>query len=104
MSLCCTPGFGKTIAWLTVGASPFSLQQHPFSMSTLATRPDRLEFFAQQSGDFKKFLSRVEAGSRTWLEGTYGVFTMNPGAGRRTVFIAGGVSMRRLHSERFDLV
>ncbi|TVR65083.1 MAG: hypothetical protein EA420_04020, partial [Candidatus Competibacteraceae bacterium] len=31
-------------AWLTLGDTPFSLQQHPFSMSSSPTHPTRLEF------------------------------------------------------------
>ncbi len=80
-------------AWLTLGGSPFSLQQHPFSMASPASQADRLEFFAKQSGDFTRSLSDVETGTRAWLEGPYGVFTMNLGAGRRTVFIAGGIGI-----------
>jgi predicted ferric reductase len=80
-------------AWLTLGDSPFSLQQHPFSMTSLASRPDRIEFFIKQSGDFTRSLSTVEIGSRAWLEGPYGVFTMVPSAARRTVFIAGGIGI-----------
>lgn len=80
-------------AWLTLGPSPFSLQQHPFSMASPATRRDRLEFVAKQVGDFTQSLSTVEIGTKAWLEGPYGVFTMDPGAGRRAVFIAGGIGI-----------
>ncbi len=85
-------------AWLTLGPSPYSLQQHPFSMASPAARPDRLEFFIKQSGDFTQWLSKVEIGTRAWLEGPYGVFTMDPAAGRRTVFIVGGIGITPVFS------
>jgi predicted ferric reductase len=85
-------------AWLTLGPSPFSLQQHPFSMASVATRCHRLEFIAKQVGDFTESLSDVEIGTAAWLEGPYGVFTMEPGAGRRTVFIAGGIGITPMMS------
>ncbi len=85
-------------AWLTLGPSPFSLQQHPFSMSSLVTRRDRVEFIVKQSGDFTRSLSTVEVGTQAWLEGPYGVFTMNPSAGRRTVFIVGGIGITPVYS------
>jgi len=80
-------------AWLTLGPSPFSLQQHPFSMASMATRAERLEFIINPSGDFTETLPDVEIGTPAWLEGPYGVFTMDPSAGRRNVFIAGGIGI-----------
>jgi len=85
-------------AWLTLGPSPFSLQQHPFSMASVASRADCLEFIVNQVGDFTETLSDVEIGTHAWLEGPYGVFTMDPNAGRRTVFIAGGIGITPLIS------
>ena len=31
-------------AWMTVGHSPFTVQQHPFSFASSAEQPKRLEF------------------------------------------------------------
>jgi predicted ferric reductase len=44
-------------AWLTLGDTPFSLQQHPFSMSSSPTHPTRLEFIVKQAGDFTRRLA-----------------------------------------------
>jgi predicted ferric reductase len=95
-------------AWLTLGDTPFSLQQHPFSMSSSPTHPTRLEFIVKQAGDFTRRLAGVGPGARAFLEGPYGVFSMPEGADRRAVFIAGGIgitpilSMLRARRERGD--
>lgn len=80
-------------AWITLGDTPFSMQQHPFSIDSDATRPHRLEFTAKHSGDFTNSLPQVKPGTRAWVEGPYGVFSIDPGAGLRAVFIAGGVGI-----------
>ncbi|MFO7640195.1 MAG: ferredoxin reductase family protein [Candidatus Competibacteraceae bacterium] len=95
-------------AWLTLGDTPFSLQQHPFSMSSSPTHPIRLEFVVKQAGDFTRRLASVEPGARAFLEGPYGVFSMPESEDRRAVFIAGGIgitpilSMLRARRERGD--
>ncbi len=85
-------------AWLTLGDSPFSVQQHPFSMSSDCSQPRRLEFTAKHSGDFTCGLPKVAPGTRAWLEGPYGAFSIDPSAGRRAVFIAGGVGITPIMS------
>ncbi|MDO8827279.1 ferredoxin reductase family protein [Methylophaga sp.] len=80
-------------AWLTLGDSPFSIQQHPFSMASSATHPERLEFVIKEAGDFTDYLSRVKAGDKAFLEGPYGVFTLDPKAVRRAVFVGGGIGI-----------
>lgn len=85
-------------AWITLGDTPFSLQQHPFSIDSDATRPHRLEFTAKHAGDFTNSLKDVKPGTRAWVEGPYGVFSIDPSAGRRAVFIAGGVGITPIMS------
>ena len=91
-------------AWLTLGKTPFSLQQHPFSMSCSNRHPHRLEFTIKQLGDFTATLPDTPAGTRAWLEGPYGIFAREPGVERRAVFIAGGIGitpiLSMLHSTR----
>lgn len=79
--------------WLTLGDSPFSLQQHPFSICSSAAHPERLEITAKALGDFTSGLSEVKPGTRAWLEGPYGVFFHDATRSRATVFIAGGVGI-----------
>ncbi|THK40493.1 hypothetical protein E8Q33_13825 [Methylophaga sp. SB9B] len=79
--------------WLTMGDSPFSTQQHPFSMASSATNPERLEFVIKEVGDFTHHLSKVKAGDKAFLEGPYGVFSLDPNAKRRAVFVVGGIGI-----------
>ncbi|WP_027158523.1 ferredoxin reductase family protein [Methylobacter luteus] len=80
-------------AWLTLGDTPFSLQQHPFSICSSAVRTDRLAITAKALGDFTDGLSEVKPGTRAWLEGPYGVFFHDAASSRGAVFIAGGVGI-----------
>ena len=80
-------------AWLTLGHSPFSIQQHPFSMASSASQPGQLEFVIKEAGDFTRYLSTVKPGETAFLEGPYGVFTMDPTTQRRAVFIVGGIGI-----------
>ncbi|MEX0742339.1 MAG: ferric reductase-like transmembrane domain-containing protein, partial [Phycisphaeraceae bacterium] len=39
-------------AWLTLGSTPWTLQQHPFSFSSSAAEPTRVRFTIKELGDF----------------------------------------------------
>jgi predicted ferric reductase len=90
---------------LTIGDSPLSMQQHPFSLASSAL-DRRIELTAKGSGDFTAGLAHVAAGTRAWLEGPYGAFTLDLDKSRGAVFIAGGVgitpfmSMLRTYRDR----
>jgi predicted ferric reductase len=79
-------------AWLTLGSSPFALEQHPFSFASSAQRPRRLELTIKELGDFTSRIDRVAPGTTAFLEGPYGAFTLDPDAGG-AVFIVGGVGV-----------
>src|SRR5690606_20330356 len=81
-------------AWLSLGDSPWTMQQHPFSMTSSADEEGAVEFTIKALGDFTSTIQDVEAGSRAWLEGPYGVFTWKPGqCPEGAVFITGGVGI-----------
>lgn len=80
-------------AWITLGDTPFAVQQHPFSMASTAADPTCLEFIAKRAGDFTCSLPDIEPGSRAFVEGPYGVFSMDVAANRRAVFVAGGIGI-----------
>ena len=96
--------------WLTLGPSPFSLQQHPFSISSSAERSERLTLTIKELGDFTSTISEVSPGTTAFLEGPYGAFTpAGPeDAVKGTVFVVGGVgitpvmSMLRTFRDRGD--
>lgn len=85
-------------AWLTLGDSPFSLHQHPFSFSSSALSPRRLEFTIKELGDFTRTIGQVPLGSRAYLEGPFGAFNIDVNASDETVFIAGGIGIAPIMS------
>lgn len=96
--------------WLTLGPTPFTIQQHPFSLSSSAERPHRPEITIKALGDFTSRVREVPVGTRAWLEGPFGAFTPRPAPepGEGTAFIVGGVgitpvlSMLRTYRDRGD--
>jgi len=95
--------------WITLGDSPFSLQQHPYSLSSSAdTAPVRLTVTIKEDGDFSTRARRTEPGMTAFLEGPYGAFVPPAGPDVGCVMIAGGVGvtpfmgMLRTFAERRD--
>lgn len=80
-------------AWLTLGDSPFTLQQNPYSFSSSDhLSPQRLEFTAKELGDFSERIINAAVGTSAFLEGPYGSFCLDddsPGA----IFIMGGIGV-----------
>ena len=80
-------------AWLTLGGSPFTLQQNPYSFSSSdRDAPQRLEFTAKKLGDFSERLVESNVGETAFIEGPYGYFCLDddsPGA----VFVMGGIGI-----------
>jgi len=96
-------------AWITLDISPFRMREHPFSMSSSAEQPDRLEFGIKALGDFTNTIKDIKPGTKAYLDGPYGVFTIDryeDAAG--FVLIAGGIgitpmmSMLLTHADRQD--
>lgn len=86
-------------AWLTLNITPFSMREHPFSMSSSGDHADRLEFGIKAIGDFTSRIKDVQPGTRAYLDGPYGVFTIDryyDSAG--FVLIAGGVGITPIFS------
>lgn len=79
-------------AWLTLGASPFSVRQHPFSFSSSAETRGRVEFTIKALGDFTARIGDVAPGTTAFVEGPYGAFTIDEHA-PGFVFIVGGVGV-----------
>lgn len=86
-------------AWLTLGITPLSMREHPFSMSSNGDRADRIEFGIKALGDFTRTIQQIQPGTKAYLDGPYGVFTTErywDSAG--FVLIAGGVGITPLYS------
>jgi predicted ferric reductase len=70
-------GSHSATPWLAVRLnlhnSPFSLTEHPFSISSApADQPD-LAFTVKQNGDFTNRIGDVAVGTRPWIDGPYWV-------------------------------
>jgi predicted ferric reductase len=95
-------------AWLIVGRSPFALTQHPFSFSSSAGSAGPIEFTIKSRGDFTGTIGAVAPGTRAYVDGPYGLFTIERHPGPGFVLVAGGVgitpliSMLRTHADRGD--
>jgi predicted ferric reductase len=83
--------------WLTLGPSPFSLDQHPFSISSSAARPEEVELTVKELGDFTAEVGRVEPGTVAFLDGPYGGFVPDDEAGG-IVCVAGGIGITPIMS------
>jgi predicted ferric reductase len=77
--------------WLNLGHSPFSLTEHPFSISSAPAAGPHLAFTIKESGDFTNHIGKVPAGTTAYLDGPHGTFTLQGRAAKRIVLIAGGV-------------
>jgi predicted ferric reductase len=95
-------------AWLKIGRSPWGVEEHPFSFSSSAERPDRIEFGIKELGDFTAGIGSVPAGTRVLLDGPHGSFSCDFHSAQSLLFIAGGIgispilSMLRTLADRKD--
>jgi predicted ferric reductase len=80
-------------AWIKLARSPFTLEEHPFSFSSSAERPQRVEFGIKALGDFTGRISDVPPGTRAFLDGPHGAFSIDRYPAVGYVFIAGGVGI-----------
>jgi predicted ferric reductase len=95
-------------AWIKLGDSAYTIQEHPFSFSSSAEVPERLEFGIKELGDFTAGIGETRLETRAYLDGPHGSMSIDryPAAGY--VFIAGGigitpiVSMLRTMADRDD--
>jgi predicted ferric reductase len=86
--------------WIAVGRSPFAITQHPFSFSSSADPPPGgpVAMTIKAAGDFTKTVPDVTPGTRVYLDGPHGVFSMDRRQAPGYVFIAGGVGVTPLYS------
>lgn len=95
-------------AWLTIGKSPFSITEHPFSFSSSAMHPEQLRFTIKELGDFTDTIGTVTPGTRVYVDGPYGTFSPDMHVAPGYVFVVGGVgvapviSILRTFADRHD--
>jgi predicted ferric reductase len=80
--------------WLKIGASPFVIHENPFSIVS-APGAARVEFLIREAGDFTSNVGALELGTRAWIDGPYGAFTLAAASAsaRHIVLLAGGVGL-----------
>jgi predicted ferric reductase len=80
-------------AWIKLAGSAFTLEEHPFSFASSAERRDRIEFGVKALGDFSSAIADVPPGTKAYVDGPHGAFTIDryPAAGY--VLFAGGVGI-----------
>lgn len=86
-------------AWLTAWESPFSDQEHPFSISSSAENPERIAFTIKELGDFTRTIKKMQPGQLVYLDGPFGAFSVDrhPHA-KGYIFIAGGIGITPMMS------
>lgn len=95
-------------AWVKLSASPFTLEEHPFSFSSSALRPERVEFGVKALGDFTRALGEIPAGTPAYLDGPHGAFSIDRYEAPGYLFFAGGagispfISVLRTMADRGD--
>ncbi len=96
------------VAWLSIGHSPFRIEEHPFSYVSSAEHPERLIFGIKDLGDFTSTVGSIPPGAKAYVDGPYGTFDLDQHAERSHIFIAGGIgsapimSMLRTLADRND--
>ena len=89
--------------WLKLGESPFTLTEHPFSISSSPSASPQLRFTIKESGDFTQQIGKITKGSRAFIDGPHGHFLMGNQENKGIVFIAGGVGIAPIISMINDL-
>lgn len=86
-------------AWITIGNSPFSESEHPFSFSSSAEQPEMLTFTIKELGDFTRTIKTLQPGQVVYVDGPFGHFSVDrhPHA-KQFVMIAGGVGITPMMS------
>lgn len=94
-------------AWITLGRSPYSIREHPFSMSSCPADRPRVSFMIKEVGDFTRRIGSTPIGTVAYLDGPHGNLTLVDREGEGLAFIAGGVGLapvmsilRQLRAER----
>jgi predicted ferric reductase len=90
-------------AWLNLGHSPFSIVEHPFSISSSPAARPRLAFTIKESGDFTNRIGTIALGTRAYVDGPHGSFTVEGRTQGPLAFVAGGVGFAPIMGMLRDL-
>ena len=85
-------------AYLKVGRSPWTVEEHPYSIASSAEASRRLAFGIKALGDFSGGVRHIEPGTRVFVDGPHGAFSIDRAQAPGYVFIAGGVGITPMMS------
>jgi len=89
-------------AWICLGRTPFFKEQHPLSFSSdgdVTTGDGEIAFTIKDLGDWSgTVVPRVKPGDRVFVDGPYGVFSVDHERGPGIVLITGGIGITPLYS------
>jgi predicted ferric reductase len=95
------PFSGGQFAWLTTRTSPFSIYHHPISMSSGGEidQTGRIQFTIRNLGDWSgSAVPKLEVGRKVWVDGPYGVFSIDREQAQGFVLLGGGVGITPMRS------
>lgn len=79
--------------FLTIDRTPFSLEQHPFSVASSAAGSSDIEFAVKELGDYTSAIGEVPVGSRAFVQGPHGSLQLPDAPVRGLVLVAGGIGI-----------
>lgn len=79
--------------WITFGETPFSLQQHPFTISSAPEEGPKISLTVKELGDFTSEIKNIKMGTSAFIEGPYGNFTLSQHPKAHHIIIAGGIGI-----------
>ena len=86
--------FPGQFAFVTVCSDHISKEEHPFTIASSPSRPDKLEFIIRNSGDWTQRIQNLRPGDQVFLDGPYGLFThLRCPLDQELVMIAGGIGI-----------
>jgi predicted ferric reductase len=85
-------------AWIKLAGSPFTMEEHPFSFSSSAERRDRVDFGIKELGDFTGRVESISPGTKAYLDGPHGAFSIDRYPAVGYIFISGGVGITPIMS------
>lgn len=80
-------------AWLGFGRFPWPLRDHPFSFASRSVEDGRLRVLVKARGDFTNRVGELPAGTRAYVDGPYGNFTLEGRDGDAVALFAGGIGI-----------
>ncbi len=72
---------------------PYSLDDHPFTLSSSADRPGRPAFTVKALGDFSRSVADLAVGTEVLVDGPHGEAVDTPRAGRGRLLLAAGIGI-----------